>query len=331
MRLEKKLNLWESRNLITAGQKQQILEFENSNKKPLFLMGMTLFGIYIMAMGVISLIAANWDVIPGAAKIVLDMALLSAVAYGTFRAGEKNKEIWFEGGIIALFMLCGASIGLIGQVFQTNGSLTAGGIMWSLLTIPLLTISKRKVLPFLWIPLFMVSIGSIEDLWDLLEVVLDWWIWDRYPETGLIILLGIGGILAGFFSMLNYIFKPGFQVFKVALFYAYFLMYGTAIGFMLFGFFENTRIFINIYIILTLFFAGTAFVGDRLGRVRQVNGNIAALYILFLFIYFRVLGSLMMTGIGMIVSGAVIIGSLHFTRKIIRQIKTAKEKNNAKK
>lgn len=331
MRLEKKLNLWESRNLINSVQKRQILEFENSNRKPLFLIGMTLLGIFTMALGVISIIAANWFAIPGTVKIILTMALLSAVAFGTFRAWEKKREIRFESGIIALFMLCGAGIGLIGQVFQTNGSFTDWGIMWSMITLPLLVISSRKVLPFLWSVLFLFSIGSIKALWDILATLLEWWFWDKYPETGLICLLAAGGVLAGFFSMLNYIIRPKFQIFNVAVFYAYLLMYATAVTFMIFGCGENDRTFYDIYAILTLFFIGMAFVGDRLGRRRQVNGNIAALYIVFLFIYFRVVGDLVTTGVGLIVSGAVIIGGLHLTHKIIKKIKTAKEKNHAKK
>lgn len=331
MRIEKKLNLWESHSLISSSQKRQILEFEKKDRKPLFMTGMTLLGIFIMTLGVISIVAANWDVIPGAVKIVLNFALLGGTAFGTFRAWEKNKDIWFEGGIIALFMLCGAGIGLIGQVFQTNGSFAGWGIMWSLVTLPLLVISRRKVLPFLWIALLLASIGSIESLWRLLEAVFGWLIWERYPETILIFLLVVSGILAGFFSMLNHIIRPKFQLFNVAVFYAYLKMYGSAIVFMMIGYAETSRTFICLYTILALFFIAMAFVGDRLNRPRQVNGNIAALFILFLFVYFRVFGSLMTTGIGLIVSGAVIIGGLHLMHKVIKKIKTAKEKNYAKK
>lgn len=323
MRLEKKLNLWESQSLISGKQKQQILEFEKNNKKPLFMMGMTLLGIYVMAMGIISIIAANWHDIPAAFKIVSDMLLLSTVVFWTFRATIKNKELWFEGGIIALFMLCGASIGLIGQVFQTNGSFAGWGMMWCLITLPLLAISRRKVLPFLWIALLLASIGSIESLWLLLQVIFNWWIWENHPEAVLVLLLLTGGILSGFFSMLNHVMRPKFQTFKVAVFYAYLMMYGTATGFMLFGYLEESRIFISIYTVLAVFFGIMAFIGDRLKHPQQVNGNIAALYILFLFIYFHLFGNLITTGIGLVLSGSVIIGGLQLTRKIIKKIKAA--------
>lgn len=332
MYLEKRLNLWEKQNLISSVQKKQILEFEKSNKKPLFLIGMTLLGIFTIALGVISIVAANWFTISGTIKIISDIVLLSAVAFGTFQAWEKDKKIWFESGLVALFMLSGASIALIGQVFQTNGSLTGWGIMWSIITLPLLVVSSKKVLPFLWSVIFLSSIGSIETLCKFIEILLEWWFWDKYPETGLICLLVIGGILAGFFSMLDYIIRPKFQIFKIAVFYAYLLIYGTAAAFMIFGCEENNRIFYNIYTILTLFFTGMAFIGDRLERPRQVNGNIAALYIVFLFIYFRVIGNLITTGVGLIVSGAVIIGGMHLTHKIIKKIKNGKikEKKHAK-
>lgn len=330
MRLDKKLNLWESYNLISSEQKQRILDFEN-NKCTFFAMSVTMLGIFTIVLGIISVVAGNWNDIPAFCKIIIDILLLCGAALGIFYAQQRNKVIWFEGALVGFFMLCGASIGLIGQVFQTNGSFSEGGLFWCLITLPLLIISNRKILPVLWIALLLYSIVNTVYFEDLLEKVLGWHLFYRFPESCLFFFVLVGGVLAVFFAKLNHIIQPKSQVFKVAVFYAYMFIYATAIAFMFLAFMENNRFFINTCIELIILFMIMALIGVRTNQSRLINGNISGLYMVFLMIYFRVLGSLMNTGIGLIISGLVIIGGLKLTRKVISTIKAIKEKgeNNA--
>lgn len=323
MNLEKKLALWENKKLISAVQKQQIVEFEKNNKNPLLFNAFICLGIFLISLGIISLVAANWDAISGIVKIAIYFTMMSGVVYGTFKASQKNKNIWFESGIVAIFMLTGAGIGLIGQVFQTNGSLTSAGILWSIITLPLLIISKRKILPFLWLPLAIGSIANIASFWKLLEAIFRWWFWDRYPEAALLTILFHLAVLAIFFTMCNYLTDRKYPIFDVARLYAYIFMYYTVIVFMFLGYETNkTIMFINIYAIVTIFFITLAIIGEKFNRPRQVNFNIVMLYVEFMFIYFRLFGSLITTGIGMIVSGLLLIGGIYLTRNIIRKLKT---------
>lgn len=332
MRLEKKLDCWEEQSLISSEQKKQIIEFEKNNQKPLLAIGMTLLGIFTIALGVISVVAANWDIIPPLCKIVLDLILLAGVALGTFQAWQKNKNLWFEGGLVGLFMLCGASIGLIGQVFQTNGSFPQWGMFWCFITLPLLVISRRKILPFLWMGLLVCSIFNTEIFQHWLEIIFHLVLFVRFQECWLVFLLLVGGILVWIFSALNQIMQPKHQIFTVAIFYSYLLIYGVAIAFMLMAYVGSYMFFINTYFILFLLFLGMAFWGEHIKCPRMVNGNIAALYVLFLMIYFRLFGSLMITGIGLIINGLVIIGGLKLARKVMKAVKNmnAKESGNAK-
>ena len=323
MQLEKKLNLWESKNFITFMQKQQILEFEKSNKKPLLFNALILLGVFLISLGIISLIAANWQAIGGSVKIVADFVILTAVACGTFYAWKNGKNIWFEAGIIALFMLTGASIGLIGQVFQTNGSLASAGLFWCIITLPLLVVSKRKLLPFLWLPLLCASIANISCFWQLLEKIFDWWFWNKFPEAALLTILFHLAAFAILFSMCDYLTGRKYPIFDAARLYMYIFMYQAVIAFMFFGYeTRNTASFVNIYSIITLFLITAAIIGEKFKRPRQVNFNVSLLYVEFMFIYFRLFGSLITTGIGLIVSGVVLIGGLYLTRNIIRKLKT---------
>ena len=119
-RLENKLTLWEQQKLISPTQKQQILAFETQNKRPHLLTALFSLGIFILSLGIISLIAANWDEISGTVKLTIDFILLAALAAGTIVADARGKIFWKEAGILALFLMTIASIGLISQVFQTN-------------------------------------------------------------------------------------------------------------------------------------------------------------------------------------------------------------------
>jgi len=156
-------------------------------------------------------------------------------------------------------------------------------------------------------------------------MLFDWWFWNRYPEAALLTILFHLAVFAIFFSMCDYITEHKYPIFDAARLYAYIFMYYTVSAFMFYGYeTRNTTSFANIYAIITVFFVAGAIIGERLKRPRQVSFNITMLYIEFMFIYFRLFGSLITTGIGMIVSGLVIIGGLYLTRGIIRKFKTLK-------
>jgi len=324
MRLEKKLAQWVDNKVITVAQKNKIMDFEKAHKNPILFNALLLLGVFLIALGVISVVAANWDGISDIIKLVADFMIMAAVAYGTFWAWKAQKNIWFEGGMLALFMLAGASIGLVGQVFQLNGSFASAGLLWSFMTLPLIMVTKRKLLPSLWVPLLFASIFSLESVLELLERIFDWWFWEENPEAILVLILVIGGLLAGFFAMADTLTKKEYPVFSVAKMYAYIAMYTAVIQFMFFAVSFHSFHFFDVYAVITAFLLLMAFVGEKLNRRRLVNLNVSLLYIDFMCIYFNLFGSLIKNGLGMIISGLVLIGGLYVTRSIIRKLKTVK-------
>ncbi len=324
MRLEKKLAQWVDNKVITVAQKNKIMDFEKTHKNPILFNALLLLGVFLIALGVISVVAANWDGISDIIKLVADFMIMAAVAYGTFWAWKAQKNIWFEGGMLALFMLVGASIGLIGQVYQLNGSFASAGLFWSFMTLPLIIVTKRKILPSLWVPLLFASIFSIESVLELLERIFDWWFWEENPEAILVLILVIGGLLAGFFAMADTLTKKEYPVFNVTKMYAYIIMYAAVIEFMFFAVSFHSFHFFDVYAVITAFLLLMAFVGEKLNRRRLVNLNVSLLYIDFMCIYFNLFGSLIKNGLGMIISGLVLIGGLYVTRSVIRKLKTVK-------
>ena len=79
-RLNNRLNLWEQNRLIAPEQKQLILDFESQNKTPHLPYAVFMLGVFVTALGIISLIAANWEEIGGGVKLTADFILLAVLA-----------------------------------------------------------------------------------------------------------------------------------------------------------------------------------------------------------------------------------------------------------
>ncbi len=170
--LKKATAAWVEQGLIEAEQAEAILEYERSEGKSRWtrvgLYGFLILGGGVMSVGVISLVAANWEAIPAAVKLAVDFLLLAALGAGIYWSQLKGKTILFDllGTIFVLW--CLATIGLISQVFHTGGKLHQALAFWLLITFPLVTMGKKRFLPALWSVGAMVSFNVwafTEDSW----------------------------------------------------------------------------------------------------------------------------------------------------------------------
>ena len=65
MSLDRKLARWESAGLIDGATRARIRDFEQSERAPIALYALGVLGAGTLALGILSVIAANWDGIPG--------------------------------------------------------------------------------------------------------------------------------------------------------------------------------------------------------------------------------------------------------------------------
>lgn len=160
MNITKKLNLWQKEGFIDDKQKNAILAFENSNKKPKLFYTILAIAFFSIGIGVISIIASNWGAIPGHIKISADLLLLSVAAYYIYDAYLKDKSLILEGLLILYPILIIASIGLVGQVFHLAPSGYKAALFWSVMVAPLLMMTKKSIVPFVWFIVAYYSISS---------------------------------------------------------------------------------------------------------------------------------------------------------------------------
>ena len=172
MKLEKKLDIWREHGLLNAQQQKDILDFEKNNKKPFFTSSLLALAFFCIGLGTISLISANWNIIPNIFKLSMDILFLiiNSVAVIYFYNQEKNN--WFEGLLILYATLILASIGLIAQIYQVQSQGLSAFLLWSFLVFPLVIISRKIVLPLIWLPIFTTSVIDVLAEFDIIYNIL---------------------------------------------------------------------------------------------------------------------------------------------------------------
>ena len=158
--IHKKINDWVSRQLITKKQAEKIIHYEASKSgRSWILYGFSILGFTTIAIGVISLIAANWQLIPGDLKLLINFLLLILIALWVYSSWKQKRFIMFEVSLVFFMLLCLASIGLISQVYHTGGQLYEALLLWSAITVGLVLISQKIFSPFIWSAGFFSSLS----------------------------------------------------------------------------------------------------------------------------------------------------------------------------
>lgn len=155
---EKLLKQWVAQQLITESQAEAIRKFESS-KPSSMLFGVLALGVGIIGLGCISLIAANWKVIPDSLKLALDFSILFATGWFAVKESKANNTLRYEGLLIFLLIFTLASIGLVSQVFHTKGELYQACLFWSVITSGVMFASRKLVVPLMWATGFLLSIN----------------------------------------------------------------------------------------------------------------------------------------------------------------------------
>lgn len=159
-KFEKALAEWTALGFINPDQAQRIRDHEAAKPESSWILsGLLILGALIIGIGVISLIAANWNDIPDFVKLGADFILLAALAFATLRAWEAKRAILFEVLLLSFMILCLASIGLISQIYHTGGKLYQALLLWSFITAAASLASRQTFVPFMWTAAFLAGVG----------------------------------------------------------------------------------------------------------------------------------------------------------------------------
>jgi uncharacterized membrane protein len=176
MRLNNKLARWQEAGLLQAEQRAAIEEYEQAHALG-WQGGLAFLGVLAIVIGVLAIIASNWQITPPWLKLTTHLLLNTMVALGVLR--HWQRPLVGQLCLLAWYGLTLTFIGLLGQVFHLAGSTAAALLLWTLLSSPAVVAfgnSKLVLLP--WVlgtlaTLFMVYAEYVAPLLGA-DLLLPW-------------------------------------------------------------------------------------------------------------------------------------------------------------
>jgi uncharacterized membrane protein len=157
--LQNRLEHWVNAGLISGEQAQAIGAYEaaaqvDAPRKPKALYALVAIGVAAIAIGIISLIAANWEEIPATAKLMAYFIGHGAIGYGVYRFWSRPGP-WREALVAGFALAFFAGIGLTAQVFHLQSDGWRGLLLWCLLALPMALLAHVRVMAYLWVYVFL--------------------------------------------------------------------------------------------------------------------------------------------------------------------------------
>lgn len=285
--------------IISPEQKGEILEFDDAAGGGFVMKALSLLGIFTIGIGVISIVASNWEALSDGVKLFVMFALLFGTAGGVVCSKQKGLTERAEKLLLALFLLVGAAIGLVIQVYQLNGGIFhLPFAFWWLSTLPLLFVAKKKYVAWFWVPLFLA--------WCAMYTGGEYWL-----ET----LLAVYGVCAiGGMLLCKYVptFVAG-AVLKKDAFVAFYLVLAFYILWS-----RLAHLVISAVILLV---SSAIYHFYKEYRLVRLNVKFAGLWVFSLYIYLGDKIGLFSTGVGLIISGVLLIALIKAVSRISQRLK----------
>ncbi len=151
-KFDTKLNAWQKAGLIDSSHVDKIRAYEAAQPDSSWVLSsLLILGTLIVGIGVISLIASNWDAIPNYVKLATNFLVLAAVGNRIYQADQQGKAMLYDAYIFALMILFLASIGLISQIYHTGGKMYQAILLWAVALAPITFMSLRPIIAKVWL------------------------------------------------------------------------------------------------------------------------------------------------------------------------------------
>ncbi|MET0370778.1 MAG: DUF2157 domain-containing protein [Sphingobium sp.] len=142
---DRKLKAWQQAGLIDAETAARIAGWEAAHSRPLGIWALVGLGALAIGLGLVSLVATNWDAIPGAVRLGIHFALMAGLALLIWIAPKQSDaNDRFHDGLLFIAAVLGLTFfGHIGQVYQTSSPLWQPLLAWLVIFSPLLLLFGR--------------------------------------------------------------------------------------------------------------------------------------------------------------------------------------------
>ena len=159
-----KIETWHKAGLIDADTRERLLAYEAQNSRPVALWAVFGVGALAIGLGLISVVAANWEEVPGQVRLAIHLVLLAAaLAAIVFKERELvAASPWALEALCAISAALGLTFfGHLGQVYQTSSPLWVPIAMWLALFGPALMFIGRS-----WLTASVLVGGVILCAWQ---------------------------------------------------------------------------------------------------------------------------------------------------------------------
>lgn len=189
MPLSSKLQALVDREIITREQAEKIAAADTEKRTNMVWKTLYWLAGLLVGLGVILLIGANWWEIPDTLKLTGDFILFGGILYGVYWSFVREKKHLGEFFLTLSFLMVGATIGLIAQIFNLNGGWDSFALSWAVLSLPFALASRLVSLNIVW--LLVLSAGIP---WGRIMVIIS------YIGDGLALLIA----MTAFWGVLSY-------------------------------------------------------------------------------------------------------------------------------
>ena len=112
-----------------------------------------ILGALLVGMGIVLIIAHNWDILPKIVKLAIGLLPLLAgqVAVGILTIKKSESRTWREGAGTFLFVAVAISISIVSQVYNIEGNLGNFLLVWMALTLPIIYVLRSSMASLLYI------------------------------------------------------------------------------------------------------------------------------------------------------------------------------------
>lgn len=316
MSLAKKTENWVNEQIITREQQTKILAFEGSHGNNTFWnVAMGIAGSLI-GLGFCLLIAANWQAIPDEIKLAGDFAVLGGFFYAAYWSVQNQRNGLKELFVILSFLGIGATIGLVGQIFQLSGGWTKAALFWAVLSLPFIWVSRVMFFNVVWV---LLVLSTCDFAW--LEKFCKY----AFEELSMGTLLSLVGTYAIYTSLENarpqtdkHTLLPA-ALAKIALAGAYAIVCYVGMRWGIIT--ESAMDMAGAYIIVFGFFAMRMYMAVRHQDRGSFKRNAIWAEIYIFIIFSSRLNNLGLSGLGFIGSGLLILFFIWVMRRTSRYIK----------
>lgn len=160
----RKIAEWHDAGLIDAATRDRLVAYEADHARPLLLWAVFGIGALAIGLGLVSVIAANWEDIPGLVRLAVHLALMAGLLALLFFREERlaERSPWAVEALVFVTAALGLTFfGHLGQVYQTSSPLWQPLALWLALFAPLLLLTGRS-----WPVALAVLGGSVWCAWE---------------------------------------------------------------------------------------------------------------------------------------------------------------------